>query len=623
MKITAKIGLVRYIKQRYISSPLNVQINIVIGLIILAAMISVMAFAYTKTQSQVKANFTESGHMILQETVDKVNSRLKIVENTILMISNDSRIINYSSVSKDTSEREINKYLNNCIDFNKYDIYQEGLAYIQNFVDDLIYINDRSTVVARRLHFTTYNINKGLDNPWFKKAYENKGKLIWTDHFYNSTSEKMLRNNLEEFSSRLNQFMLIRYMVNPQTSEDVGYIAASINLENLSTLIDNIKFGKRGNIYIIDEKGTVIASEDRTQLLKTINFDNNSISKLAVNSSISFEGFIGGEKYFIFSSPISINNWKLILTAPVKELDNSLSNSLFSVIIIGLLAFLLIIFVSALIINNVSNPLKKILVYIKETRNGNLNQRVDVKGCLEVNQLSTEFNFMLDKINELLNRIVDEQNALRKSELKAFRAQINPHFLYNTLDSIKWLIISGDGEKASRLIASLSTFFRIGLSGGREEIPVKDEFEHVKQYLSIQKIRCGDTMDYLIDIDSEVENCKTPKLILQPIVENAILHGLNRKEGHGFIKILGKRKDDSTIIYEVTDNGAGMTEEELERLNKLVTNPLIESTAGSHGYAMRNVNQRIKLSYGDEYGINYKSKLDVGTVVTVTIPVIE
>ena len=241
---------------------------------------------------------------------------------------------------------------------------------------------------------------------------------------------------------------------------------------------------------------------------------------------------------------------------------------------------------------------------------------------MEVKQLSTEFNFMLDKINSLLERIVEEQKVLRKAELKALRAQINPHFLYNTLDSIKWLICSGDGKKASELATSLSTFFRLSLSGGNEEIPIRDEVEHVRHYLFIQKLRCGDNMNYILDIDAEIENFKTPKLILQPIVENALFHGLNKKEGAGLIKIVAKRKDEQTIIFEVFDDGLGMSPEELDSLNQRINDPLLQSTAGSHGYAIRNVNQRIKLSYGDKYGIHYKSKYNVGTKVSVTIPVI-
>lgn len=612
------------VKFEIYSYPLNLQINIVIGVIILITIALISSITYVKTLNQTKENFKETGLLILQETMDKINSRLKLAENTALMISNDSRILNYTDASNSGSESEISRYLNNCYEFNKYDTHQEGLAYIENLIDDIMFISDKSIIIARRLNFTSYNIRRELSNAWFKRAYEHKGKLIWTDFFYNSSSEQTVKGNSDELNTRLNQFMLIRYIVNEKNSEGLGYVALSINSENLSRLIDNIKFGKGGSLYIINNQGTILACEDRRSIFGSINFTDRVMKQISAgkNSLNFFEGKIGADNFFIFHSPLSINDWKLVVTIPVKELEDSVSSTLLSVSIIGVISFIIITAMSTLVLNNMSHPLKKILLSIKETRNGNLSQKVNVQGCMEVNELSIEFNFMLDKINRLLDTIVDEQKALRKSELKALRAQINPHFLYNTLDSIKWLIFSGDSKKASELTAALSMFFRLGLSGGSEEIPIRDEIEHVRQYLFIQKLRCGDKMNYVLDVHPEIENFQSPKLILQPIVENAFIHGLNKKEGDGLIKIVVGMLDEQTLLFEISDNGLGMTPEELECLNHRINNPLLQSTAGNHGYAIRNVNQRIKLSYGDKYGIYYKSKYEVGTKVSVTIPVI-
>lgn len=610
-----------YIKQIYHNYPLNLQINIVIGLIILVAIAFITSITYIKTLNYTEQTFIDNGNIILQETVDKINSRLKLVENTVYMLSSDSRIQNY----KDVTENEINSYLNNCIYFNNYEIHQNGVTSVNNLIDDVIFVTDKDTFIAKRLHFTVYNIYQLLQNQWFQKAFDNKGSLVWTNSSYNESTESILKNNNGELIAQLNQFMLIRYIQNNKTLENIGYVAASINSENMCKLIDNIKFGEKGNLYIIDDKGKILANKDRNKLLKSIDFDTYSIKQIMKNdkSQSYFKGKINGNSYFIFDAPLSVNNWRLVITMPANEVHSSANVVLISTIIVGIMCFLVIITISTLILTNLSLPLKKILKSIMETRKGNFTQKVDVSGCLEVNQLSTEFNFMLDKISNLLNQIVDEQKALTKSELKSLRAQINPHFLYNTLDSIKWLTISSDTEKASELTTALSTFFRIGLSGGSEEILIRDEVEHIRQYLFIQKLRCGERLEYVIDVDSSVESMKTPKLILQPIVENAIYHGLDKKEESGFIKVLVKKKNDCTIIYEITDNGKGMPSETLESLTQKIENPLIQNTADHHGYAIRNVNQRIKLSYGEEYGIVYKSKYAVGTKVTVSIPLIQ
>lgn len=613
------------IKKKYDNLSLNVQIDLIIGVFLLAAITLLSANTYIKTLNQMKQNFKETGMLVLQETADKINSRFRMVENTASMIVKDLRILNFASSLDNINETEINRYLNNCINLNKYDLHQKGLAYQENLIDDIIFTTSNNIMIARRLHFTTYNVPALFkNNPWFKRAVENKGKLIWTDLFFNHTYEDYFGGDASEITSQLNQFMLLGYIVDEKSYYDLGYIAISINLENLSKLIDNIELSKNGNLYIVDSKGRIIAGKDQTQLLRTIDFDKNTAGKTAWDDGTPgfFEGNIRQTGYFVFNAPLSINGWKLIFTIPAKEMTDSVSSTLLSIIIIGAASFIIITAISTLVLYNALHPLKNIVDSIKEIRSGNLTQKVAINGCLEVNQLSTEYNFMLDRINNLLDKIVDEQKALRKSELKAFRAQINPHFLYNTLDSIKCLTVCGDNKKASQLIASISTFFRIGLSGGSEEIPIRDEVEHARQYLFIQKIRCSEKMDYLIDIDTEIENYKTPKLILQPLIENAIFHGINRKEIHGLIKVLVKKENENTIVYEITDNGAGMTPDELKILNEKINAPLLQSTAGNHGYAVRNVNQRIKLSYGDSYGIVFESKSEIGTKVRVTIPVV-
>ncbi|MBC8059442.1 MAG: sensor histidine kinase [Clostridiaceae bacterium] len=607
-------------RYRYINAPLNLQINIVISAIILIAVILITTLTYFKTLSYTKNSFKNNGSILLLETSDKINARLKLVENTVLMISNDARIQNYETSNSTTNESEINTYLNSSIDFNKYSAKQNGINYENNLIDDIIFSTSSSTIIARRVHFTSYNIKKELVNKWFIKAENNIGKLTWTDYFYNGSAEDILTNNSGDLPSQLNQFMLIRYIFNPSSFKKVGFVAASINLKNLSGLIDNVEFEQSGAFYIIDENGRIIASKNSSDILSNMNFDAATGKKMSSGNYL--EGNIGNQAYMVFHQPLAINNWQLVITVPKNELQKSISGAILSVIIIGIMCFLLILVISTLILKNLSSPLNQIIELIKRTRKGNLSNRVEVTGCMEVSELSTEFNFMLERINILLEKILEEQKVIVQAELRTLRAQINPHFLYNTLDSIKWLVLSSDDKKATEIVSALSTFFRLGLSGGNEEIPIKDEIEHVRQYLFIQKLRYGEKLDYLIDIDGDLELYKTPKLILQPIIENAIYHGLNKTEGEGFIKIIVTKTKDN-ISFEITDNGIGMTEVTSQKLNAKINEYNVKGDSDGHGYAIKNVNQRIKLSYGDEYGINYNSKYEVGTKVTLKIPIIK
>lgn len=614
----------KYLKN-FRSYPLSIQMNITIGFIILATILLLTCFTYFHTLNQTKDNFKQNGLLILQETMDKINSRFRLIENTVEMISNDSRVLDYGNELIETSsDIEVERYLNSCYNFNQFDLHNEGMSYVKNLIDDILLITDKDYLIVRKLHFSSYNILSYLESDWFKLAYENKGKSLWTDHFLNMPSKQLIysKHNVDPL---VNNFMHIRYIFDEKRQRDVGWVAISMNLENLSQLIENIQFGQEGRLYITDKEGTIIASKDRTQILSRLNLTDNDFKHLfngGTNGNF-FESKIEGVPYFIYHTPLAINGWRLVMTLPITEVEASFYQTVATLIAMALTAVIIITIISSMVLHSITNPLKKMLYSIQKTRKGDITKKVDVSGCMEVNELCTEFNYMLDTIQDLLNKIMEEQKALRRSELKTLRSQINPHFLYNTLDSIKWLIYSNDGEKASQLISALSTFFRIGLSGGRDEIKIGDEVEHVRQFLFIQKMRAGDKLNYLIDVDTDVDldNFMTPKLILQPIVENSILHGINKKECNGIIKLLIKKTEDS-ILFEITDNGMGMKPSDLEQLKRLITDHSSRITTKNHGLAVWNVNQRIKLAYGQKYGLSFESKYGVGTKVVISIPIL-
>ena len=254
---------------------------------------------------------------------------------------------------------------------------------------------------------------------------------------------------------------------------------------------------------------------------------------------------------------------------------------------------------------------------MKRLETGDFDISVEVKGEGEVKQLSKAFNIMVARIKMLMEQIITEQEEKRKSELKALQAQINPHFLYNTLDSIIWMNENENYEGVSVMVAALARLFRISLSRGNEIISIGDELEHVKSYLTIQKVRYGDKFDYSIDADSTLLSRKTLKLILQPIIENAIHHGVSPLNEKGIIKISVSSESDK-ILFQVSDNGYGITPEILSEL--LVQESTSYHGSGSSGVGLKNVNERIKLCYGEEYGLEILSEVDVGTTVNIRIP---
>ena len=262
--------------------------------------------------------------------------------------------------------------------------------------------------------------------------------------------------------------------------------------------------------------------------------------------------------------------------------------------------------VSALVVNANTSAVTILLPSISEDVNAPV---------AELQVLSQSFAHMATQIRELMEQVRREETELRKTELKALQAQINPHFLYNTLDSIQWMCEQGKTEDASRMVGALARLFRISISRGRELIPLRDEIQHAKSYLVIQSYRYREQFRYRFEVEEGLENYLCNKITLQPLIENAIYHGMDRMVDEGEIVITVRQAPDcaNDILLIVADNGVGMTDEQCAAI-------LAKERSDSVGIGVKNVNDRLKIYFGDKYGISIKSELDVGTEVTVRIP---
>ena len=238
----------------------------------------------------------------------------------------------------------------------------------------------------------------------------------------------------------------------------------------------------------------------------------------------------------------------------------------------------------------------------------------------EITELGLNFNIMIGRIRELLAAKIKEQEHLKKAELRALQAQINPHFLYNTLDTIIWLAEAHKTAQVIEIVRALSGFFRIALSKGQDWITIHQEIEHVRSYLTIQKMRYRDILDYKIEVDEDILDGVILKLTLQPLVENALYHGIKNKRNGGMITVRARRTDQNGVLLEVQDDGVGFTSYKLAQIQQEINNDSEEITLKESGFGLENVNKRIKLFYGKEYGLSIDSHYLEGTRVTVTIP---
>jgi two-component system sensor histidine kinase YesM len=279
-------------------------------------------------------------------------------------------------------------------------------------------------------------------------------------------------------------------------------------------------------------------------------------------------------------------------------------------------ALMLCLFLSYYIPLSITRPIRRLTQVTDQVAKGDLTVRSDVTGGLEARVLSDSMNTMIDKINELLEQVKTEQVRLRKAEFELLQSQINPHFLYNTLDAIVWLAEAGEQKKVVSMVGSLSDFFRISLNQGQDILDVREELQHVRSYLEIQQMRYQDILQYEICVPEELYSSRIPKITLQPLVENALYHGIKNKRGKGMIRIDGEMED-SDCILRITDNGRGMTPERLGQVREGIRN---RNACETEIYGLYNVNERIRLNFGEKYGITITSTYGEGTCVTVRLP---
>ena len=249
---------------------------------------------------------------------------------------------------------------------------------------------------------------------------------------------------------------------------------------------------------------------------------------------------------------------------------------------------------------------------------GTLDARLPDTEVTELRNLTLQVNTMADRLEAMMEQSNQDARKLRKAELRTLQAQINPHFLYNTLDAIVWKAEAGEKDEVIQLTSALSDFFRISLSSGADWIPISQEKKHIEGYLTIQQTRYRDILSYEIDIPSELDHVFIRKLLLQPLVENAIYHGIKIKRGGGLIKVTG-RMEEGQLVFSVRDTGLGMTKDQLRELNERMKKGQPTVSEGSGGFGLVNVNMRIRLYYNQQDGLKIESNAD-GTEVSFRVP---
>ena len=397
-----------------------------------------------------------------------------------------------------------------------------------------------------------------------------------------------------------------------------GVILINLNMNKITEICNSFQEKQENFICIINDKGELVYEQQNGR--ERFAFDEKE-NRQELNTALGktkescFRLNYRGEKYLVTRTDMKTTGWTLVSMVPYKSVmaeTMAISGVMILAVAITLIVTLLLL---NRILTGVVKPLKKLEKYMVQVNPDNMDQRMEILTDDEIGHLSMKFNQMMDRIRNLKEQVIEEQEDKRKYELQALQAQINPHFLYNTLDSIIWMAETNDSNIVA-MTEALAKLFRISLNKGNEEISLERELEHVKNYLIIQSMRYADKFTYEISAEPGVERCRTIKLILQPIVENCIYHGIKKKRGTGKITIRAYRREQNLII-EVSDDGYGMPE---EICRKILSDEIESENISGSGIGVKNVNERIQLRFGKKYGLSYSSEEGVGTTVTYVLP---
>lgn len=396
----------------------------------------------------------------------------------------------------------------------------------------------------------------------------------------------------------------------------LGVLLVDMNYSSIEQLLEKANTDTSGEyVYLMAPDGEIIY-HPKQNLIHMGLYEENNTEAAGYEDTTVKENF-HGEKRLVTVKTISYTGWKLISVVPMKSFSMGMTGMRNLVVLLVALTVLAVVILNQMVSARISKPLRRLNDSVKEWEAGNMNPDIYIGGSMEVEHLGKTLRSTVAQIRQLMDDIVVEQEEKRKSELDALQSQINPHFLYNTLDSIVWMITGERYDDAVFMITQLASLFRISLSKGKTVIKIEDEVKHARNYMNIQKIRYKNSFEVDFQIEEDILDGCIVKLVLQPLLENAIYYGMEFMDGEGEIHVRGYRKD-KDVYLEVEDNGLGMPEEEAAELLNVKERP---HKHGS-GVGLVNVHSRLKLRFGEAYGLVIHSCPDEGMMVQIHIPYI-
>lgn len=572
------------------AKPIQRTIAVAFTLVSVICMCVLGVTLYGWFSEQLKAGTVRNSQQLLNQTTDNLDDYLRSMRRI-------SDAMYYSVIKdKDLDSDSLDAEMSLIYEINKDDL-----------VNIACFTKDGELVSAAPIDTQKANVDV-KEQMWFQRAADEVENL----HFSTPHVMNIFDDTTHYYHWVISLSRAVELTDNGSSS--LGILLVDMKFSSIEQMLDKVNAGKTDEyIYLMDDSGAIIY-HPKQQLIFSGLYEENNQDIAELEDGIH-ENVYKGERRQVQIKTVSYTGWKLVYVSSLTNFQFGSPETKYFMVMFVAMASLMIFLLNQMVSAQIAKPLQKLNQSVQDWEAGNMTPQIYIGGSEEVEHLGKTLQRTVEQLRRLMDEMVIRQEEKRKSELDALQSQINPHFLYNTLDSIVWMIEGEKYDEAVFMITQLASLFRISLSKGKTIISVEDELKHVKNYMNIQKVRYKNKFSVEYEIDESILNYCTVKLIIQPILENAIYYGVEYMDGDGEIKIIGYKKDND-IYIEVTDNGLGMTRDVVENLLK--ENNRVRKRGS--GVGLINVHNRLKLRFGENYGLEIESEPDEGTTVRIHLP---
>ncbi|WP_248930721.1 cache domain-containing sensor histidine kinase [Paenibacillus hamazuiensis] len=609
----------------------NLQIRIIVSIVIFVfcAVFLSLQFSFQHTETLFEKETSD----LLLSNLEQVGTQVENVTLDMLKLSNvlssdDVVFSNLNAFHRDPGFKPFDKMkspqeltpadylrmskLENHLNYAKNNIFFNYTAHMILISSDGIVCNVMGNIVSdlemsqEDLNFKQEFASRLKQEKWFQTLVDRESETLWTVPF---------SYHIPTMDSAKKYASLARPVKNSYTGEMLGIVMINVDLDDFVSL------------FTVRSRGTVLLLDSRDQIIKSsgdvgMSDIDKILNKLTLygNQKGYYIGASNDKSYMVNYYNLNRLGWTIVSVIPYEDVMKNTTSLKQKVLAINYVVFGLFLFMSVMLILLITNPLKRLIKDLRKKKIGIYS--LGTKGVSysnDVYDITKSFDHLFKRVDELVLKVVEDERREQELKYEALKAQINPHFLFNTLNIIKWTAMMNGAVNASNMIADLGQLLEVSMNKGSEEITLKEEKQLVIAYMNIQNARFNDSVELVFEIAPELEDYKIIKLLLQPIVENCVLHGLKNRKSGGIIRISAHVHDGRYLQIDVSDNGEGMTE---RRIHEVLSDTNTESDYRHKfsGLGLRNIHERLQLRYGEQYGLNIASPREQGTTVSVTFP---